>query len=160
MLTVGRIEYRWLLLLGLCVCAGCGGESGPELFAVTGTVTLNGKPLPNAELTFQPEDGAPSSAKTDADGQYELMYSRGQSGALGGSHTVSITTAIDDEDGNRTQELLPAKYNSNTKLSATVGDDSEPIDFQLDGDGKIIQVGEDDPDPDAPPAGNPAGEFN
>lgn len=160
MLTVGRIGYRWLLALSLCACAGCGGGSGPELFSVSGTVTLNGKPLPNAELIFQPKEGAPSYGKTDAEGYYELTYSRDRSGALAGSHTVSITTAIEDEDGNTAEELLPTKYNIDTELSAMVSDDSEPIDFKLDGEGKIIQAGEDDPDPDSQPVGNPGGEFN
>ncbi len=159
MLTAVRAESRWLIVVCLCVCAGCGGSKGPELLGVTGTIKFNGKPLANAEVTFQPEKGAPSFAKTDAEGRYELQFSRSRNGALPGTHEVSIITAVEDDDGNVAKELLPAKYNINTELTATVSDDSEPIDFELDGSGEIIQVGEDDPDPEARPAGNPAGEF-
>ena len=159
MLSVGRNASCWLLAMGMLICSGCGGDSGPELFDVTGTVTLNGKPLPNAEVTFQPKEGAPSFARTDDEGKYELKYSRDRYGALPGSHEVSITTAAEDDDGNVADELLPAKYNIDTELTANVTDEGNPIDFQLESDGKVVQISEDDPDPDAAPAGNPAGDF-
>ena len=67
-----------VLLLVLCGC----GSSGPEIVPVRGRVTLDGRPLENADVVFQ-AGGAnrPSSGRTDADGSYQLMYKRGIEGA-------------------------------------------------------------------------------
>ncbi|MGL4551752.1 MAG: hypothetical protein ACRC33_11235, partial [Gemmataceae bacterium] len=51
--------------------AGC----GRPLASVEGTVTLDGRPLPDAEVQFLPDPtqgttGPPSSAYTDPDGRY------------------------------------------------------------------------------------------
>ena len=62
----------------LLLLVGCGQE--PHAIApVSGRVTLNGKPLPNAGVTFSPMpagakvDAGPGSAGvTDADGHYTL----------------------------------------------------------------------------------------
>src|SRR5262245_17357041 len=81
---------RVALILLATVVAGC-NNSGPEIAPVHGRVTLNGQPLANADIQFQP-DGAkrPSMARTDAQGGYELVYRRGQSGAIVGTHSVRI----------------------------------------------------------------------
>jgi hypothetical protein len=78
--------------VALCLTyAGC-GESGPELGAVTGVVTLDGKPYPNALVTFTPKDGGPASTGvTDASGAYELLC-LDRKGAPLGQHQVSVTT--------------------------------------------------------------------
>src|SRR5690606_23808547 len=41
-------------LAAMLLLAGCGGADGPELASVSGTVTLNGQPLPHAVVQFQP----------------------------------------------------------------------------------------------------------
>src|SRR4026207_1545244 len=88
---------RMTRLLGFCsligaavLLAGC-GESGPPMGTVTGKVTLDGKALNNALVTFTPEGGAtPSTGKTTEEGQYELIY-MDRKGALVGNHTVAVT---------------------------------------------------------------------
>ena len=58
--------------------AGCGGADGeadrPPRLPVTGTVTYNGAPLADAQITFNPETagGTAAFARTDAEGHYEL----------------------------------------------------------------------------------------
>jgi hypothetical protein len=77
-------------LLAALALSGC-VKSGPELAPVSGRVTLDGKPLENADVVFQPENpGSPSYGRTAADGSYELGYKQGIAGALVGKHTVSI----------------------------------------------------------------------
>ena len=44
-----------------------------------------------------------------------------------GKHTVTITTATEEAP----EETLPAKYNTQTELSADVRDDSNTINFEL-----------------------------
>jgi DNA-directed RNA polymerase subunit RPC12/RpoP len=74
----------------------------PPLAALTGTVTLDGKPV-QAELTFNPVDsmqssdskssfkGANSKAWTNpADGRYTAMYTSKLEGAILGKHEVTI----------------------------------------------------------------------
>src|SRR5690348_5741145 len=78
-----------VFMLFAAAVAGCGGSEF-EFGDVTGVVKLDGKPLPNAVVTFTPKGGGPSGVgKTDAEGQYQL-YTATEPGAIVGEHTVSI----------------------------------------------------------------------
>jgi hypothetical protein len=73
------------------VMAGCGGK---EFVPVEGRVTLNGKPLPEVEVKFLPDNGKEgntASAVTDADGRYKLESSRDKrSSTITGPHRVIL----------------------------------------------------------------------
>ena len=70
---------------------GC-GDSGPPLGDVSGTVMIDNQPASGVNVNFQPvEGGRGSTAKTDENGHYVLVYSPSSMGALVGSHTVSIS---------------------------------------------------------------------
>jgi hypothetical protein len=100
---------------------------------VTGTVKLDGQPLEGANVTFWPidaENDRPSSGVTDSSGQYRLMYTADESGALIGQHKVEISTAVSSEEGT-TPERLAARYNSSTELTAEVTSGRNTIDFDL-----------------------------
>ena len=129
-----------LLSLSFVFLSGCGGGSDtPPLGTVSGVVTLDEKPLADAEVTFQPEKGRPSLGKTDSEGNYTLAYTVNENGALIGSHQVIITTAVEafsDETGagndrEARPEILPAKYNAQTTLTAEVKPGANTIDFPL-----------------------------
>ena len=79
-----------VLLSIVFACAGC-GDGGPSLYAVKGTVKVAGKPLPGVVVTFSPEIGPSSAGITDANGNYKLNSSTGESGAVAGKHKVSLT---------------------------------------------------------------------
>jgi hypothetical protein len=87
------------VLLLLAFVGGCGTKG----FApVSGTVTLDGKPLPNASVNFQPLDskqsGQGSVGKTDADGRYSLrVVVDNKAGAVVGKHRVSISSVAEDD---------------------------------------------------------------
>lgn len=116
-----------LAVVALTACSG--GESLPELATVTGTVSLDGNPLPAANVLFQPQQGKTAFAMTDENGKFELMYNQDVTGATPGNYTVKISKEKNPEEpGN---ELLPAKYNEQTTLSADVKADQEN-DFQFD----------------------------
>jgi hypothetical protein len=124
-----------LVLIGIAwLVGGCRGSS--DVAPVTGTVTLDGQPLPSAEVIFQPQDGRPSTGLTDQQGRYELIYSRDTKGAMIGSHTVRITPLIVDDDGNPLPDArpLPAKYNTQSTLTAQVAAGANTIDFPLTSD--------------------------
>jgi hypothetical protein len=88
------MRCRSVIALGLLVLtAGCGSQFVP----VSGRVTLDGKPLANAMVVFEPlsddpNPGPGSTGKTDKDGRYTLTLMTGKgSGAVVGLHKVSIT---------------------------------------------------------------------
>ena len=80
------------LILALCL-TGCGSD-GPERGVVTGKVTLNGEPLENADVEFQPEEGSPSYGMTDRKGWYDLMYTRDKRGAITSKDGFSVVAPI------------------------------------------------------------------
>ncbi|QDT66509.1 transthyretin-like family protein [Calycomorphotria hydatis] len=115
-----RIELWGALSAAMCI--GCWSDSNlPELAEVTGTVLLDGEPVPNARLQFLPAEGRPSYGKTDEDGQFRLRYNLREDGAVLGNHRVEITTEdlIEDaetEKSIKVPERIPKKYNVNSEL--------------------------------------------
>ncbi len=108
----------------------------PKLAEVHGLVTLDGKPYPNAKVTFSPAKGRPSEGVTDSSGKFELFYLPQMKGAELGEHTVSITTQYQTpenptpETANFVEPLLP-KYNSKSALSVSVENGNNEINFPL-----------------------------
>jgi hypothetical protein len=83
------------LSLMLFATAGCGKAS--SLAEVSGTVTLNGKPLPGVLVTFYPiaEKGdqplAMSFGTSDDNGKFTLTCQDNRPGAFVGKHRVTVT---------------------------------------------------------------------
>ena len=75
--------------------AGC-GPGGPEIVEIEGTVTRNGKPVPNLRIYFAPTEGRPSWGISDANGRFVLDYDYDYDGAKVGTHKVWVV----DESGN------------------------------------------------------------
>lgn len=131
----------WAPAIGglIMLTAGCGKPAAelPPLGQVAGVITLNGKPLPKAAVFFVPteaEDQA-SNAVTDETGRYEVTYDADHAGAVVGSHRVEIRTGGEgyDKDGNffESKERLPAKYHSQSRLTAEVVAGPNDINFEL-----------------------------
>ena len=67
------------------------GQPAPPATAdVRGKITLDGQPLPNATITFVPENGRPVAARTNADGSFAVPAGPGQKLAPG-RYRVTIT---------------------------------------------------------------------
>ena len=145
-----------LALHVIALLAGC--DSAPEmdyslanLVKAGGTVTLDGKPLPNAVVTFEAPDGTFAYAMTDEAGDYELQFDSAMQGVTPGPKTVRISTTrrilglnSDDEHGGEImeegdnspaaatgQELVPPQYNRNSQLTVEVTPDKTDYDFDL-----------------------------
>src|SRR5688572_18471816 len=128
----------WRLIGTLLLSAtfvGC-GPSGPQLAPVSGHVQLDGRPLQDASITFQPADGQrPSYGSTDADGRYQLAYRRGEEGALVGKHTVRITVSPEIV---RNPPRIPAEYNTQSTLKVEVkSGENNDFDFDLKSDAEL-----------------------
>lgn len=142
-----RLPALLQLAIGLCMLPGCGlPHDYPPLGHVTGVVTLDDQPVGGAAVSFFPETGRSSSAQTDAQGRYELIFANNVRGAAVGSHTVSINKFQQDpayvpypletssmDPGPTIINLLPARY-SGTKstLTAAVTEGRNTIDFHLE----------------------------
>ena len=136
------MRLRYLVLLALFCALGCGGE---KVASVSGTVTLDGKPLPNAAVTFQPvgegslTPGEGSYARTDNQGRYTLERKGGQKGAVVGRHRVEITARIDDgqdkpdqDRRTRAKERVPPRYNTQSTLNFEVKPGENTANFPLE----------------------------
>ncbi len=149
-LGTGMIRSHYLatlVLLAMTVSlVGCGGGDGLDRQAVTGTVTLDGQPLATGLITFDPASAtAETSTATEiVDGTYTFSS---QNGPVPGDYRVVINSSggesIEPPAGQAPgdtflpppEEKVPAKYNSNTTLTATVESGSdEPINFELTSD--------------------------
>lgn len=143
-------KRTWPLIIGLTAFIGLcywlytslsPGVNLPFLVPVSGTVTLDGKPLAKALVRFQPipEPGAKPNlylatpvGSTDENGKYELLYlvvnDKRIFGAPLGKHMVVIN-ATDKVGG----ELLPLRYSypPKSKLTATVVKGMPPQNFDL-----------------------------
>lgn len=131
-----------VVLVAASLLAGCGGSSGPELATVEGTVTMDGKPLQDAQVTFRPEQGAPSFGRTDENGYYTLSFTRSREGAEIGKHTVEVSTARSaDPDADPPvegrPETVPARYNVDSELTKTVEAGHNEIPIELSSEGEI-----------------------
>jgi hypothetical protein len=122
-----------LYSVALLCSAGCGEgtpSDTPELGNVTGTVTMDGKPLANVVVTFEPESGKPSFGGTDAEGHYDLVYSKNEKGAKIGLHTVRITTPTEGPE-DKGKDPVPAKYNTKSTLKKEVKAGTNEINLEL-----------------------------
>jgi len=98
----------WLGTIACCVfLAGCGGPDY-TLVPVSGTVTLDGQPVANANVSFEPQAEGPGCyATTDAKGRFELRsVLDDRPGAVAGTHVVRITTAREGNPNDDAAELI------------------------------------------------------
>ena len=134
-----------LLFLSL---PGCGGPSDqPELGQVSGTVTLDGKPLSGVVVVFHPDGGRPAEGRADAEGRYELRYIRETMGTKVGRNRVEIAPNEEGEDAPETEgdveapsvqqpgksgkPVIPARYNTKSELEVDVKPGENTFDFPL-----------------------------
>jgi len=152
---IQRFNVAFVTIVGiiaLAAIAGC-GKRGPYLASVTGKVTLDGKPVANAIVTFAPMDGGVASTGiTDSDGTYRLGCHLGE-GALVGQHRVSVRSQPSDQGGaagashdpdefayragpeNGSPKVfvdpIPARYNDKSELVREVKAGKNVIDLEL-----------------------------
>ena len=87
-----------LALIGMVGC----GQSGPERIGMSGTVTYNGEPIEDGEISFQPVAGtqAPPTSTTITEGKYKLPA---KWALVPGTYQVSILSYRPSEK----DEILP-----------------------------------------------------
>ena len=137
-----RTAHGVCLLLGALalVVAGCSG--GLERIPVSGTITLDGKPVEGAAVVFSPVGGGPpASGTTNAQGEFDLKTAN-QPGAVPGEHYVTVTKqtmhgitpdGMPGPGGIRVEWHVPERYSKSktSGLKATVSSDQRELTFPL-----------------------------
>jgi hypothetical protein len=129
------------LLLLLFALAGC--RDSARIAHVSGRVMLNGKPLANAAVMFQPigsdnntNPGPGSAGTTDADGRYTLhMVGKNTRGAVVDKHQVRIAMmekGDSSDDSPKPPNPLQARFYRNSPLECDVPEGgTDTADFNL-----------------------------
>ncbi len=136
-----------LLALNLSGCGGTGDQ--PQLGRVTGTVTMDGKPLYGTAVVYYPDKGRPARGTTNLFGKYELTYIRQTPGTKVGHNRVEIAPHEEGEEDaeevvnggentgpakkprEREKMKVPARYNTKSELEADVQPGENVFDFPL-----------------------------
>lgn len=132
--------YRAVLLL-LFFGAGIaliGCDSRPKLYGVSGTVKYKGEPIKAGSISFQSSDGQASTGAPITDGKYEIPA---KTGLPPGNYQVQIyypdpkAKPVDPNEppGETTvaRDLLPAQYNTESKLTAEIEAESNEVNYDL-----------------------------
>lgn len=144
------------MLLPLVLFAGCksGEESNglPKLKPVSGTITLNGKPMEGVVISFLPmaEGGTMTVGQTREEGKYKLSY-LGMLGCAPGQYQVMLSykttpdgkvvtlemqsALVMPKEATQAVERMPKEYGpGNKSLTATVPPEGGEINFDLKGE--------------------------
>jgi hypothetical protein len=123
---------RRTLLVVLVGAALVGCDSGPRLYAVRGTVTVDGVPLEEGEIIVEPLDAssAPAYSAVTA-GEYSLRAAPGSKRVV-----IRATRPVPGTRGMMGEPLrrnyLPVRYNDASELRLDVApDDNNRGDFEL-----------------------------
>jgi hypothetical protein len=136
------VSITSLILLFACgILWGC--NSRGDLAAVRGKITLDSQPLPDAFVVFSPvSHGTTSYGKTDAGGNYEMMFTDQQKGSWIGENLVRISTAdLGRGGGPGPKERVPITYNQETTLKADVKRGGNTFNFDLKSNAGRIKPG-------------------
>lgn len=142
-------SQRLLGCLLFVLLAGCSSSPTTDyglvsLLGVSGSVTLDGQPLADAEVKFEAESGQYSVGKTDSAGRFTLQFDSIKSGCTEGKKIVRITTRPVTEGGGTPEmdegtrnstavsaERIPPRYNQKSELTAEVTPQKTSFEFTL-----------------------------
>lgn len=115
-----------LLLILVAMCAGCDQSAYPP---VSGTVTMDGKPVPSVTVVFTPvgtasapTPGPYSSGVADEQGNFTLRTRHGDRGAVPGPHRVGIEYGNKDELSELKFELGEADEESKPAIKQRIAE--------------------------------------
>jgi len=144
-----RISTTLALILAVLIgVSGCGmAGGGGKLVPVTGTVTIDGKPLAGASVTFMGLGATPGLGgvgTTDDFGKFEMSHFRAGKGVDPGEYKVIISKRVMSNGSPipvgtlsiadlATRDLVPPRFSdyNATVLTTFVKEGAEPITFSL-----------------------------
>ena len=126
-----RTALTMLLIASFSFLLGCGPDTDGRV-PVSGTITLNDKPLESGTIQFAAVDGSLLSGATITAGKYEVPAAQG---LRPGTYTVRVSS-VDEVATNevapgdsaaaeaKNKELIPAEFNVDSKVTAEIKDGS------------------------------------
>ncbi len=138
----------WASIAAILLCGGCRSrvEKDWETASIRGSVTVDGKPLEDGTIRFVPT-GVTLGPKTTFEIHAGAFQADAEHGPSVGNHRIEIEyaddqqLAFDDEQalaelkGKRMKRgaypILPAIYNTQSRLTATVEAEMQPLEFSL-----------------------------
>ncbi len=140
-MTSTEFKTRSLIFLAcaFCMFSGCGGNG---LVPVSGKVLLDGKPIENAAVMFQSEDGGvPATGITGPNGEFTLTTSGLGKGASVGKNGVTVVKSVVAQPNRKVEEgeIVPMKVETPVKYASVqtsgitidVKNGMEPVELQL-----------------------------
>ena len=139
-----RPHVLWLAPWGLLGGFGCDDPSADGLprHAVSGSITLDGKPLESGMISFDPDEGAATPVSGGGlvqGGQYSIGRATGLTPGVyrvsirsGGGTGSSVSEAPGGPPKKAAKDLVPEQYNAKSTLKADLKDGgSTRFDFDL-----------------------------
>ena len=128
---IRRLFFSLSVIAIATFITGCSSnESGPKLLQVTGTVTLDGQPIPEANILFKDPNGENKSYFASVkEGSFSTKIEAGKRIAIISANRQSKDKMVDNAEGTgkepAMEQYLPAKYNEKSTLEIEVKPDSE-----------------------------------
>ena len=122
-------------ILGLCLSgillflAGC--DSGPRIVKVSGTVLIDGKPVPLGFVQVAPAGFRAASGKINKDGTFTLTTTNDNDGCVTGTHPVAVI-ALETLGPSKQMWHAPKKYNSTETSGLKVTIDKPTNDLKIE----------------------------
>lgn len=121
----------------ISMLTGCGPSNPYTVVVVSGTLTLDGKPVPGVRMTFTPDEGRPSIATTDANGKFKPWYRGQQDGIQTGKIKVTIEQADSGDLMEKSARPSPALQ---TLLNRYGHGGKENLEIQVDGPNEDLKI--------------------
>jgi hypothetical protein len=128
-----------LLFMGsafVALAGGCGGDPGPERIIVSGTITYNGKPIPEGEIRFVPTatSAVPLTIARVVDGRYRADH---LGGVPVGTHKIEIQAFHSAAGkavalGPAPQNYLPKRFNTESQRQIMIDSGAREVTQNLD----------------------------
>jgi hypothetical protein len=132
------LRFYFVLCTGIIVLtyvSGCKPRLPYEIVPFSGTVTYQGKPVPNTEIIFAPEVGRPSNGRTDANGRFTMIYTVQYDGVQKGKGKFFFQTSRMIGDNSIVSELQKVleKYRAeNTPLQFDIQKAEKNFEIKLE----------------------------
>lgn len=127
-----------VLVIALAALAGCGGES-EKLVPVSGSITVDGKAVPNGTVTLYPESSKGNASQhqptgvIDTEGRFEMYLPGGKKGVPPGWYKVVVYAVDNPQPGKPNKYWVNKKYTdrASTPLLVEAVENPEPGRYAL-----------------------------
>jgi hypothetical protein len=131
------LRFYLILCTGIIVLtyvSGCKPRLPYEIVPFSGTVTYQGKPVPDTEIIFMPEIGRPSNGRTDANGHFTMIYTVQYNGVQKGKgkFCFPISRMIGDKSVSELQKILEKYGEKNTPLQFDIQKAEKNFEIKLE----------------------------